>query len=94
MVKQISKEDLPQFSSHEEAKSYFEQKFGAANFQLVEEINDQFEGKFFLYKLILDPEAYQKGQEEIKQKGYCSKEEFIQSTQRIKIMANGDVFTN
>jgi len=94
MVKQISKEELPQFSSYEEARAYFEQKFGADNFQLVEKINDQFEGEFYLYKLILDPEAYRKGEDEIKQKGYCSSEEFIQSTQRIKIMANGNVITD
>jgi hypothetical protein len=41
--------------------------------------------------LIVDPEAYQKGLEEIKQKGYCANEAFIQSTQRIKIMENGEV---
>ena len=91
MVKHISREEVPQFNSYDEAKAYFEQKYGDSNFQLVEEINDKDEGKFYLYKLILDPEAYNKGQEDIKQKGYCSDEAFIKSTQRIKIMSNGAV---
>ncbi|KUO62617.1 MAG: hypothetical protein APF84_02405 [Gracilibacter sp. BRH_c7a] len=91
MVKNISREELPQFNSHDEARAYFEQKYGDSNFQLIEEIVDQSEGTFYLYKLIVDPEANQAGLEEIKQKGYCSSEAFIQSTQRIKIMENGEV---
>ena len=94
MSKMITREDLPKFNSHEEAKGYFVKTYGESNFELVEEINDQDEGQFFLYKLIVNPEAYKSGMEEIKQKGYCSKEEFIQSTQRIKIMANGEVHTH
>ncbi len=91
MVKNISREEIPQFNSHDEARAHFEEKYGENNFQLVEEISDKDEGTFYLYKLILDPEAYEKGTEEIKQKGYCSNNEFIQSTQRIKIMENGEV---
>jgi len=91
MVKIISRDELPQFNSHDEAKVYFEQKYGVSNFELVEKIVDHSEGTFYLYKLIVDPEAYKKGQEEIKQKGYCANEAFIQSTQRVKIMENGGV---
>jgi hypothetical protein len=94
MVNQISREDIPQFNSHDEARAYFEQKYGTSNFELVEEVTDRNEGKFYLYKLILDAEAYKKGMQEIKEKGYCSNEAFIKSTQRIKIMANGEVFLN
>lgn len=93
MANQISREELPQFKSHDEAKTYFGDKYGEGNFQLVEEITDQSEGKFYLYKLILDPVAYQKGMQEVKEKGYCSNEAFIKSTQRIKIMSNGEVYT-
>ena len=91
MVKNVTREELPQFNSHDEAKAYFDQKYGASNFQLVEEINDKSEGIFFLYKLILDPEVYKNGLEVIKEKGYFNDQAFIQSTQRIKIMANGEV---
>ncbi len=90
-MKKAVREELPQFNGHEEAKAYFEKTFGASNFELVEKLVDQNEGTFYLYKLIADPEAYQKGQEEIKQKGYCANEAFIQSTQRIKIMEDGTV---
>lgn len=91
MAKHITREEIPQFSSHDEAKAHFAQTYGDSNFELVEEINDASEGRFFLYKLIVDPEAYQKGLEAIKQKGYCSDEAFIKSIQRIKIMENGAV---
>jgi hypothetical protein len=91
MVTKVTREGLPQFSGHEEAKAYFEKTYGASNFELVEKLVDHSEGTFYLYKLIVDPEAYEKGQEEIKQKGYCASEAFIQSTQRIKIMEDGAV---
>lgn len=91
MGKNITREDIPQFSSHDEAKAYFDKTYGADNFEFVEKLVDHNEGTFYLYKLIVDPEAHTKGLEEIKQKGYCSNEAFIQSTQRIKIMENGAV---
>lgn len=91
MVKNVSRDEIPQFNSHDEAKAYFEKNYGDSNFQLVEKIVDQSEGTFYLYKLILDPEVYKNGLEVIKQKGYFNDQAFIQSTQRVKIMENGVV---
>lgn len=91
MGKTVNQADLPQFKSHEEAKAYFDQKYGANNFQLVEKLTDQNEGTFYLYKLIVDPDTYQKGLAVIKEKGYYNDQAFIDSTQRIKIMENGEV---
>ena len=90
-AKPVTYDDLPKFNSHTEAKAYFEEKYGADNFEFVEELNDKFEGRFFLYKLILDPETYRKGIEIIKEKGYYNNQEFIDSMQRIKIMEDGTI---
>lgn len=92
MTQKISRKDeetIPQFHSHEEARKWFKEKYGN-DFMLtdVEEIGEE---TCYFYVLILDRSEHEKGQLELKEKGYLVGTEFLNSYQSIEIMESGFV---
>ena len=92
MTQKISREDealIPQFHSHEEAKKWFEDRYGK-DFILTgsDTIGDE---TCFFYYLILDWEEYKKGQKELRENGYMAGLSFLMSHQPVQIMESGSV---
>lgn len=78
--------ELPIFKSHEEARDYFEEKYGEKFvFEESSEIGDEI---CFFYRLITDEEAYIKGASDLNTNGYVGME-FMNSYQPIQIMEDG-----
>ncbi|WP_088006845.1 hypothetical protein [Indiicoccus explosivorum] len=77
---------LPRFKSHEEARTFFEERFGERF--VFEEATDEAGSRCFFYRLITDKEAYIRGAEELNSTGYVGKE-FLDSYQPVRIMENG-----
>ena len=91
-MQKISRKDeelIPQFNSHEEAKSWFEDRYGK-DFILndIEYVGDE---RCYFYHLILDWEEYKRGQKELKENGYMAGMSFLMSYQPVEIMENGGV---
>lgn len=82
--------NLPDFSSHQEAREYFKNKYGSNRFLLTE--TDVIEGrKIYFYYLILNPKAYEDGQKKLLEDGYVLGLEFLHSHQPIEISEDGDI---
>ena len=89
----ISREEeskLPKFKSHQEAREYFKNIYGA-NFQL--EDTGEWDGeKLYFYKLILDMETYIDMIEELKMNGMVAmNEKRAFCSQDIQISESGSV---
>ncbi|MDN3436629.1 hypothetical protein QMA04_00925 [Planococcus sp. APC 3900] len=87
----ISKQEeneFPLFTTHEEAITYFEEKYGEKF--VFEESSDTSDELCFFYRLITDEEAYIKGISELNSTGYIGIE-FKNSYQPIQIMENGSI---
>lgn len=87
----ISKQEeneFPLFTTHEEAITYFEEKYGEKF--VFEESSDTSDGLCFFYRLIIDEEAYIKGISDLNSTGYIGIE-FKNSYQPIQIMENGSI---
>lgn len=80
--------EFPLFNSHEEARNYFEEKYGEKF--VFEESSDTSDVLCFFYRLITDEEAYIKGVSELNSTGYIGIE-FRNSYQPIRIMENGSI---
>ena len=80
--------ELPIFKSHEEARAYFEEKYGEKF--VFEESSDIGDGICFFYRLITDEEAYIKGASDLNSNGFVGME-FLNSYQPIQIMEDGSV---
>jgi len=80
--------ELPIFKSHEEARSYFEEKYGEKF--VFEESSNTDEGICFFYRIIKDEEAYIKGVTDLNANGTVGME-FKNSYQPIQIMGNGSI---
>lgn len=78
--------ELPIFKSHEEARDYFEEKYGEKF--VFEESSEIGDGICFFYRLIIDEEAYIKGVSDLNTNGYVGME-FMNSYQPIQIMEDG-----
>ncbi|QDY46946.1 hypothetical protein HF394_19995 (plasmid) [Planococcus glaciei] len=78
--------ELPIFKSHEEARDYFEEKYGEKF--VFEESSEIGDGICFFYRLITDEEAYIKGASDLNTNGYVGME-FMNSYQPIQIMEDG-----
>lgn len=78
--------ELPIFKSHEEARDYFEEKYGEKF--VFEESSETGDGICFFYRLIIDEEAYIKGVSDLNTNGYVGME-FMNSYQPIQIMEDG-----
>lgn len=92
MPKKISRQEeaaIPEFNSHDEAKVWFEERYGE-DFQCMHTETIAGE-KCYFYYLILDHEAYMKGIKEMREKGSVAGFEFLDSHQPIQIMQSGDV---
>lgn len=91
-IQKISREEearIPQFDSHEEAREWFKARYGDAFMMTDSEyIGGQ---KCYFYYLILDPEAFHKGQKEMQENGYSAGLAFMKSYQSIQIMQDGSV---
>ncbi|MBJ8108950.1 hypothetical protein JDS99_04635 [Bacillus cereus group sp. N6] len=89
----ISREDeakIPSFSSHDEARSWFINKYGNT-FQLVnsEPIDDQ---ECYFYYLILDEKEFTKGRELLLKNGMLvTSIEYLGSYQSIEIFEDGRI---
>ena len=95
MVKPISREDetnIPAFSSHKEAASFFKETYGADFvFEGSEMVGDII---CYFYSLVSDHGAYRKGRKLLSQGQSVSGEfgmKFISSYQPVQIMENGNV---
>ena len=92
-VQKISREEeakLPQFGSHEEAKEWFKDRYGA-DFILTsaEPIGDEM---CYFYYLILDWQSYIKGRKELRiNRNMGAGLDFLLSHQPIQIMQDGSV---
>ncbi|MBD8014420.1 hypothetical protein [Planococcus wigleyi] len=87
----ISKQEeneFPLFTTHEEAITFFEEKYGEKF--VFEESSDTSDGLCFFYRLITDEEAYIKGISELNSTGYMGID-FKNSYQPIRIMENGSI---
>ena len=80
--------ELPTFKTHEEARDYFEEKYGEKF--VFEESSDTGDGICFFYRLITDEEAYIKGASDLNSNGYVGME-FMNSYQPIQIMEDGSI---
>lgn len=92
MTQKISRKDeesIPQFNSHEEAKKWFEDRYGK-DFILtgVDEVGDEL---CYFYYLILDWEQYRKGLKQIEKDGRMTGFDFLFSHQPVQIMQSGSV---
>lgn len=82
-------EQLPEFQSHDEARTYFKNDFGS-NFQLnnSEEIDEE---KVYFYYLIVHKENFYKFQKEMRKNGYSSGTEGMMSYHSVEIWDDGRV---
>lgn len=89
----ISREEeynLPQFKSHEEARSFFKDKYGD-DFQMTD--SSEIDGeKIYFYKLILNRKAYKEFNEQLRENGYAKmNKEMMFSSQDIQIFESGHI---
>lgn len=84
----MTENKFPNFTSLEEAKNYFEEKYGEKF--VFEESSTTENGMGFYYRLITDEAAYIKGITELNSTGSVGIE-FKKSYQSIQIMENGIV---
>ena len=94
MVQKISREEeakIPQFHSHEEAKAWFEDKYGKDFILTGVDYLGQEEEKCYFYYLILNWEEYRKGQNELKRTGRLVGFDYLNSHQPVQIMENGSI---
>lgn len=89
----ISREEenqLPNFTSHEEARKYFKDKYGN-DFQMTDYYDDC-KQKIYFYKLILDRKVFSEIMEELSKGNIIPMtKERIFCSQDIQIMENGEV---
>ncbi|KKE78652.1 hypothetical protein DTX80_17775 [Bacilli bacterium] len=88
----ISRKDevnLPEFSSHEEARNFFKEKYGES-FMLTgtDMIDDR---KIYFYSLVLDKKAFNEGQEKLQKGEPVTGFDFINSYQPIEIFEDGNI---
>lgn len=88
----ISREDeanLPKFSSHDEARTFFKEKYGE-RFMLTgsEMIDDR---KVYFYSLILDEKIFKDGQEKLQKGEPVTGFDFINSYQPVEIFEDGNI---
>ena len=84
-------DEFPIFESYEEARDYFEEKYGEKF--VFEESSNTDDGWCFFYRLITDEEAYIKGVSELNATGNIGIE-FKNSYQPIQIMEDGSIRIN
>jgi hypothetical protein len=92
--KKISRDEehkLPRFNSHNEAREYFKNKYGHNNFQMADAriINGE---EIYFYELVLDEKAYRKMIEEMASNEFVAMtDEYLFSTQKIEVWADGRI---
>ena len=88
----ISRDDesrFPTFDSHEEARAYFEDRFGADFIlQDIEDIGGQ---RCYFHAVVVDWEKYKAGRLQMKRNGHIIGLEYIRSYQPVQIMQDGSV---
>lgn len=88
-ISRQDEQDLPDFSSHEEAREYFKGLYGK-NFMLTESqvIDDE---KLYFYILILNSDAYYAGQKQLADEGIVYGLEYMDSLQSVEIWEDGRI---
>lgn len=82
-------QDLPEFSSHQEARNWFKDLFGD-DFMLTDSMDIDGE-KMWDYELVIDRPAWKKGMKEMNEKGFSSGVEFMMATHTIQIFDSGKI---
>lgn len=89
----ISREEeakIPEFTSHEEARSWFKEKYGDRFMMTGSE--DLTEGKVYFYRLILDEEKHEELQRRMAEDGYViGMAELTFSFQSIEVFSDGSI---
>ncbi|MCE3201173.1 hypothetical protein [Paenibacillus sonchi] len=83
-------EELPVFTSHEEAAAWFRSLF-ADDFIFVEEMDAANSEKYYLYDIIHDREIWERRQKDLIEKGTANSIGMLLCTQRVDIYADGSV---
>lgn len=95
MAQKISREEeakIPQFHSHEEAKAWFEDRYGEDFILTGTEYLGQEQEKCYFYYLILDWKEYMKGLKEVRiNHNMAAGLDFLYSHQPVQIMENGSI---
>ena len=81
--------ELPDFSSHEEARDYFKNTYGEQFVMVSSHVID--ETKVYFYALPLNPSVFKDGQEQIQQGEFVLGLEYLESYQSIEIFEDGRV---
>jgi hypothetical protein len=93
-IAQLTREyeaNLPEFNSHDEARSYFKNKFGDSFVMMDSNVIGG--EKHYRYYLILDPEAFNKMQQELRENGHYADPDLsgLMSYQTIEIAETGEI---
>lgn len=88
----ISRQDeaeFPDFSTHEEAREYLENKHAERFVRISSNIMD--DTKVYFYALVLNPSVFEDGQKKVQQGEYVFGEEYLESYQSIEIFEDGRI---
>ncbi|MFJ7936894.1 hypothetical protein [Sporosarcina sp. NPDC096371] len=88
----ISRNDeanLPDFSSHDEARKYFKNQYGDRFVMMSSEMID--EQKVYFYSLLLDPETFHEGQKKLSQGETVNGLALLNSYQSVEIFEDGQI---
>ncbi|OMP68450.1 hypothetical protein [Domibacillus epiphyticus] len=82
--------NLPMFNNHQEASEYFKTQYGD---DFILKSSKEIDGEtVYVYVLVVDREAYKRGQEKLARFEIVQGTEFTDSFQSINISENGDIF--
>lgn len=81
--------EIPVFSSHDEARKYFKDKYGQGFVMMSSEIID--DQKIYFYSLLLNPEIFYDGQKQLAKGEAVSGFEFMDSYQPVEIFEDGRI---
>jgi len=81
--------ELPNFSSHDEARKHFKNKYGQRFVMMSSEIID--DQKVYFYSLLLNPETFHDGQKKLSQGEPVEGLALINSYQPVEIFEDGRI---
>ena len=81
--------ELPDFSSHEEARNYFKNTYGEQFVMVSSHVIDG--TKVYFYALSLNPSVFKDGQKKIQQGEFVLGLEYLESYQSIEIFEDGRI---
>lgn len=81
--------ELPDFSTHEEARNYFKNKYGERFVMVSSDVIDKMNVHF--YAVVLNPSVFEDGQKKVRQGEYVFGEKYLESYQSIEIFEDGRI---